>query len=126
MRRVFRPAAALLLLLIAACTPATEPERRSLIGSWSSTEFGTTTVRMTLTETAREVRGAGSWIEPNRALAFHVEGAHAERAVALILLFPQAEAVSFRGAFTDAATLVGTLTGGRFREEPITFVRDVP
>lgn len=124
---MWRPGALAILLLTTltlACKGPAEPERRSLIGSWTSTDLGNSTViHMTLTETAREVRGAGSWIEPTRALAFRVEGAHAEQMVALFLQFQTEAAVGFRGEFRDQHTLSGTLTGGGFRERSITFLR---
>ena len=120
------PLAVLLLTTLSlACRGPAEPERRSLIGSWTSTDVGDNTViQMTLTETAREVRGAGSWLEPTRALAFRVEGAHAEQRVALFLQFQSQESVGFQGRFTDQNTLSGALTGGGFRERPVTFQRE--
>lgn len=122
------PLAALLLTTLAlACRGPAEPERRSLIGSWSSDDLGNSTlIRMTLTETAREVRGAGSWLEPTRALAFRVEGAHAEQMVALFLQFQTEESIGFQGEFTDQNTLQGTLTGAGFRNQALTFQRDTP
>lgn len=110
-------------LALTACSEPSGPERRSLIGTWTSTGFSAATVRLTLTESARNVNGAGSWVEATQARAFRVTGVHAEQVVSLIFQFQNAADLNFRGEFTAEHTLVGTLTGGDFREQPITFER---
>lgn len=116
----------LYLLLAGGCQNPTDTERRSLIGQWTSTGFAGNTVQMTLTEVAREVDGAGSWVGPESANAFRVSGAHAEETVSLLFQFKYLEDINFLGEFTDEDTLVGTLTGGEYRDRPITFVRVEP
>lgn len=114
------------LVLAAGCQDPTGSERRSLIGRWTSSGFATTSVEMTLTEVAREVDGAGSWLDPDLATAFRVTGAHADESVSLLLEFEDRPDLNLRAEFTDEDTLVGTLTGGEFRDRPITFVRVDP
>lgn len=110
-------------LLLAACGNPSEPERRSIIGEWRAMGPGLTQVQMTLTETARAVAGAGSWVEVAEAHAFRVTGAHAERSVSLLLDFDGMPDVNFRGRFSDEDTMDGSLNGGAIRGLEIQFVR---
>lgn len=127
MRKLLAFAPLFCVLLLSACQSPTENERRSLAGHWTSTTLAATTVRMTITEVARSVEGAGSWVDPNRATAFAVSGAHAEESVSLLFEFRETPSlmpnVNFLGVFRDKDTLEGTFTGGAFRGVPVTFVR---
>src|SRR5690606_14841971 len=113
----------LLSLLAAGCDDPTGSERRSLLGLWTSSDFGPATIRMTLSEVGRSVEGAGSWLTAEAAMAFGVSGAHAEETVSLLFDLEGTPDVTFTGEFTDEDTLEGTLTGGALREVPITFAR---
>ena len=123
MRKLLALPLLLVVLLASACDNPTGSQRRTLIGRWTSSEFGEGTVQMTLTEVAREVNGAGSWLRPDRATAFRVSGAHADETVSLLLEFRDGYDINFTGQFTDANTLQGSLVGGGFRDVPVTFVR---
>lgn len=113
----------LCVLLAAGCDDPTGSSRRSLLGLWTSSDFASATIRMTLAEIGRSVEGAGSWVSPDAALAFRVSGAHAEETVSLLFNLEDAPDVTFTGEFTSEDTLEGTLTGGALREVPITFTR---
>lgn len=124
MRRFHSIVPIVLLATVTACQGTTVPERREISGSWASRDFGGGTIRMTVSETAREVRGAGSWITPTEAFAFNVSGALATDEVALLLAFGERTDVSFQGFFQDDDVIVGTLTGDGFRQAPVTFDRE--
>lgn len=111
------------VLFAVGCNNPTGTQRRSLIGLWTSSQFGNGTVQMTLTEVAREVRGAGNWVRPDQAIAFGISGAHADETVSLLFEFKYEFDINFVGRFTDENTLQGSLTGGTFRGVPVTFVR---
>ena len=112
------------VLIAAGCDNPAGTERRNLAGTWASVTVPGATLRMTITEVARSVQGAGSWLDPNQAIAFRVSGAHAEEVVSLLFEFESIPDVNFSGQFSDANTLQGTLTGGTFRALPVTFVRE--
>ena len=119
---------ALLLLLaiggLTACQTATTPERRELLGSWASSGFPGATIRMTVTETARAVQGAGSWLTLNGAEAFQVSGAFASDEVSLHFEFDGRPDINFQGYFEEADILVGHLTGDEYRRQPIRLERE--
>ena len=112
------------VLIAAGCDTPAGTERRSLVGTWTSTTAPGATLRMTVTEVARSVQGAGSWLDTDQAVAFRVSGAHAEEVVSLLFEFKSTPDVNFTGRFSDANTLQGTLTGGTFRGLPFTFLRE--
>ena len=109
----------LLLFPIAACQGTNVPEQRDLLGSWISTGFAQGTIRMTLTETARAVEGAGSWVTTTSAEAFGVSGAVADDEVSLLLEFDGRADINFQGAFTDDDVIEGVLSGSGFQRTPI-------
>lgn len=113
-----------LVLMGVGCDNPTGNERRSLVGLWTSSGFAPATVQMTLTEVARTVEGAGSWVDPASATAFAVSGAHAEETVSLLFVFKDLPSVNFLGEFVDEDVMEGVLTGGPFRATPIRFERE--
>lgn len=123
MRRTILLLPFLVLAAFTACQTTTVPERRELLGSWESKGFPGATVRMTLSETARAVRGAGSWLTLLEADAFSVDGALAVDEVSLLFDFDTRPAINFQGYFEDEDVLVGTLTGDGYRRQRITFER---
>lgn len=112
-----------LLLLLTACQTSTTPERREILGSWSSRDFAGGTITMTLTETARAVAGAGSWTTPTEAFAFEAIGALAEDEVSLLFRFAERADINFQGHFDDDDVLDGELTGDGLRGVPVIFDR---
>ena len=112
------------LLVLGGCQTAAAPERRELLGSWLSNDVPGVIIRMTVSETARSVEGAGSWTQAQAADAFRVTGALARDEVALHLDFDSRVDLSFQGYFTDEDNLSGTLSGGPFRQTTITFQRE--
>ena len=121
MRRI--PLLLPLLLLITACQTSTTPERREILGSWTSRNFTGGSIRMTLAETARAVAGAGSWTTPTEAFAFEAIGAIAGDEVSLLFRFAERPDVNFQGYFDDDDVLKGDLTGDGLRGVPVTFER---
>lgn len=114
-----------LLLATVGCSSTTGPVNRDLAGTWVSEDFAPAIIRMTISEIALEVNGAGSWVTAQTALPFAVSGAHVEGRIALLFTFQYDLEVGFEGEFLDEDTLEGVLVGGaaEFRSEPITFVR---
>lgn len=118
-----------LLLASAACDNPTEPTTFSVVGSWVSADPDSLQIRMTISETARTISGAGNWMTPNRVLAFRVTGAHVARRISLLLDFDDAPDINFYGEFEETASDTLTILGGRlyggggFRGLPIVFVR---
>ena len=129
MRRLpFIPLLALLLGGTAACDSPSEPKSFSIIGDWTSTQIDTLQIRMTLSETARSVNGAGSWLTPGTAMAFRVSGAHVARSISLLFDFDDRPDVNFHGEFQETASdtltlLTGRLYGGTYRGNQVVFVR---
>lgn len=111
-----------LLLGTVGCDNSTGPERRSLLGLWTSTGFEAS-ITLTLNETARNVTGTGRYVGTDRAEGFRVSGTHAEESVALNFEYDGAGDMNFLGEFTNADELQGTLVGGGLRGQPITFRR---
>ena len=111
-----------LLLTLAGCSSSTGPERRSLVGLWTSSGFEAS-ITITLSETARNVTGAGRYVAPTRAEGFRVVGTHAEESVALNFEFEGPGDMNFLGEFVDEDEMQGTLVGGGLRGQPITFRR---
>jgi hypothetical protein len=126
-----RPLALLALVFVAlgaACeNPAQTRTEFSVIGFWSTTDLDTLDIQMTLSETARAINGAGSWVTPTRALAFRVSGARVGRGTSLFFEFGGADNVSFNGEFlqtaNDTLTMAGQLWGGAYRGSRVVFVR---
>ena len=130
MRRSFVLSFFALLLFSAACdTPADPADDFSIIGHWTTTAVDTLDIRMTLSETARTVGGAGSWVTSTEALAFKVAGAHVGRSISLLFEFGDGPDVNFHGEFVETAsdtlTMAGQLFGGRYRGSSIVFVRRI-
>jgi hypothetical protein len=116
----------ILALWLGACQGTTVPERRDLLGTWSTEELPGVVIRMTLAETARSVDGAGSWLGPDQALAFRVSGAVARDELSLFLDFNGLEAMNFQGRFQSADVLQGRLNGRGFRDHSVSFTRSNP
>lgn len=114
----------LLTVVAAGCQNTTVPERRDIFGSWISRSFPEGTLRMTLTETARAVEGAGSYVTETTAEAFRASGALADDEISLLLEFDTRENVNFQGVFTDEDTIEGSLTGGGFSRVPVVLARE--
>lgn len=113
-----------LALSLLGCQNATVPEQRDIFGSWISRSFPGGTVRMTLTETARAVEGAGSFVTPTSADAFGASGALADDEISLLFDFDSRENVNFQGYFSDDDVMEGTLSGGGFNQTAIIFDRE--
>ena len=123
--RLFLPVAA---LLAGACNNPSAPTTAFTVsGQWTTQTADSLNIRMTLSETARQVNGAGSWITSARVQAFRVTGARFEDEVSLLFEFGDAPAVTFQGTFGDtpgdSTLLNGNLFGGAFRGAGIIFVR---
>lgn len=105
-----------LLLAGAACSSPAEPVDASIVGDWTSTGIDTVAIRMTLSETAREIHGAGSWVTPTRQMAFEVSGAQVAESISLLFQFKFSENIHFHGEFlrtaSDTLTMAGELIGG--------------
>ena len=119
---------AILVLLLAACENPSAPRDFSIVGNWISTGVDTLDVRFTLSETARTITGAGSWLTPSRAMAYRISGAHVARQISLLLEFDEGPDINFQGEFQESASdtltlLTGRLYGGTYRGYPIVFVR---
>ena len=130
MRRVFLLPFFALMLVYAGCdTPTNTGSDFSVLGHWKTQEVDTLDVRMTLSETARSVAGAGSWVTASEASAFKVVGAHVGRSISLLFEFGDGPDVNFHGEFSETAgdslTMVGELNGGRFRGTRILFEREI-
>ena len=113
----------------AACSSPAEPVDASIIGDWRSTGIDTVDIRMTLSETAREINGAGSWVTPTQQVAFEVRGAQVAQSISLLFQFKYNENIHFHGEFlrtaSDTLTMAGELIGGTYRGNSIVFVRRV-
>ena len=119
-----------LLMFSAGCdTPADTGVDFSVLGHWTTTAVDTLDIRMTLSETARNVSGAGSWLTTREALAFRVAGSHVGRSISLLFEFGDTSDITFHGEFlqtaNDSLTMAGQLYGGRFRGSRIVFVRRI-
>ncbi len=121
---IHRIAGVLLLLSALGCQNSNLPERRDVFGSWVSRSLPDGTIRMTLTETARAVEGAGSFVTGNSADAFAATGAIADDEVSLLFRFDDRGNINFQGYFPDDDVMEGTLTGGGFNRLPVIFDRE--
>jgi hypothetical protein len=114
-----------LLLAGAACSSPAAPVDASIIGDWTSVGIDTLDIQMTLSETAREINGAGSWVTPTQQMAFEVRGAQVAQSISLLFQFKYSENIHFHGEFlrtaSDTLTMSGELIGG----SSIVFVRRV-
>src|SRR5687768_12847343 len=125
------PASLILAFLLAgaACSSPAAPDDASIIGDWISTGIDTVDIQMTLSETAREINGAGSWVTPTQQVAFEVRGAQVEQSISLLFQFKYSENIHFHGEFlrtaSDTLTMAGELIGGSYRGSDIVFVRRV-
>ena len=130
MRRPMLPPLLLALLCAgAACSSPAAPVDASIIGDWASTGIDTLDIQMTLSETAREINGAGCWVTPTQQMAFEVRGAQVAQSISLLFQFKYSENIHFHGEFLrtaeDTLTMKGELIGGTFRGSDIIFVRRV-
>jgi hypothetical protein len=118
-----------MLLAGAACSSPAEPVDASIIGDWTSTGIDTVHIQMTLSETAREINGAGSWVTPTQQAAFEVRGAQVAQSISLLFQFKYNENIHFHGEFlrtaNDTLTMAGELIGGSYRGNSIVFIRRV-
>lgn len=105
------------LTAILGCQGTTTPERRELSGSWETTAFPGATIRMTLTETAREVRGAGSWLTVVDAYGFGIGGALTGDEFSLLFTFDNRPDINFQGSFDGEDILKGRFAGDGYRRE---------
>lgn len=117
------------LLASAGCDTPSEPASFSIIGHWTSSAVDTLDIQMTISEAAREVNGAGSWVTPTQAMAFRVSGAHVEQSISLLFEFGDGPDVNFHGEFletaSDTLTMAGRLYGGSYRGSSIVFIRRI-
>ena len=118
-----------LLMAGAACSSPAEPVDASIIGDWTSIGIDTLDIQMTLSETAREINGAGSWVTPTQQMAFEVRGAQVAQSISLLFSFKDTPNIHFHGEFlrtaSDTLTMSGELIGGSYRGARIVFVRRV-
>ena len=118
-----------LLLAGAACSSPAAPDDVSIIGDWTSTGIDSVDIRMTLSETAREINGAGSWLTATEQMAFEVRGAQVAQSISLLFAFKESPNIHFHGEFlrtaSDTLTMSGELIGGSYRGNRIVFVRRV-
>jgi hypothetical protein len=118
-----------LLLGSAACSSPSAPADVSIIGDWTSTGIDTVDIQMTLSETARAISGAGSWLTPTQQMAFEVRGAQVAQSISLLFEFKDTPNIHFHGEFlstaSDTLTMVGELIGGSYRGSSIVFVRRI-
>lgn len=111
-------------LLLSACSNSTEPRIYSIAGTWRSVGLAGVDIEMTLVETARAIVGAGYWTTATTSDAFRTSGANVGTSASLLLDFDGREDVNFTGRFeeeSDETRLVGTLHGGGFRAQPVSF-----
>jgi hypothetical protein len=129
MRRPFRLALSALVLLAAACSTPSTPVDISVNGHWVSIGLDTVAIQMTMSETARTINGAGSWVTPGRAMAFQISGAHVAQSISLFFSFGDHPPVNFHGEFvttaSDTLTMTGQLDGGSYRGASVVFVRKI-
>lgn len=117
------------LLLAVGCSNPSAPDEVSIIGDWTSTGIDSLDIRMTLSETARAINGAGSWLTPTQQLAFQVQGAQVAQSISLLFAFKDTPNIHFHGEFlrttSDTLTMTGELIGGSYRGSRIVFVRRI-
>ena len=117
----------LFFVLATGCSDPTGSEGRTADRQWASTGFASTTIEMGLTEVARSVEGAGSWVGRPRWRPPSASPGPTPKG-------PSRSSSSSRTAPTSTSSAssptrtpsTGTLTGGDFRDRPITFVRVEP
>lgn len=105
------------------CQGTTIPERRDIVGSWETKAFTGATIRMTLTETARSVAGAGSWLTVEDDYGFQATGALAIDEVSLYFDFDERPGITFQGYFSEDDVIMGAFTGDGYRRTQVTFER---
>ena len=129
MRKPFLFPLLLLLLAGSACSSPAAPDDVSIIGDWTSTGIDSVQIQMTLSETAREINGAGSWLTDTQQMAFEVRGAQVAQSISLLFAFKYSSNIHFHGEFlrtaSDTLTMTGELIGGTYRGERIVFVRRI-
>ena len=128
MRRSWRLSLLAILMTAGACDNPSQPNTRfSVLGQWTTTAADSLEIRMTLSETTRQIHGAGSWVTPTRQEAFAVTGARADDDISLHLNIEAAVDVTFQGEFRDtpgdSTLMIGQLFGGIYRGTGIVFVR---
>jgi len=125
MLKVARSVVALLLLsvFVAACNDDQGPKIPSMSGTWSG-YIGGITFSLTLTEDKdRRVEGSGSVSASSTAIAFTVTGNHVHPNVTLTIKATGYYDLNFSGKYSGDNTIVGTLNGSGFVNEPLTFNR---
>lgn len=112
------------MIVFTGCDNDTGPDHGEIRGSWRSDGITELDVRMTLTEMARAVEGAGSWTDATDSHAFRVTGALATDQFSLYFNFSDRADVAFEGRFVGDDRLNGVFTGGEFVDTPVIFGRD--
>lgn len=127
MRRPFLPFLLVLILLAAGCGDSTGPESFPISGTWRSIGLADVVFGVTIVETARAVEGAGHLISGEQASACRVIGANDGQRASLLFDFDDRDDINFEGEFDreDGETvLIGSLHGGGYSGEQVTFVRE--
>lgn len=108
----------LLVLALGACTDLVGPGARSLEGRWSARVDGET-VRITLTDDSRGIRGSGEWGRDH----VYVTGDRRYDEVYLFFEFSRYNPIELEGrAFSGE--IEGRLYGSGYRGDPVRFERD--
>lgn len=108
----------LLMLVLGACTDFAGPGRRSLDGMWSARVDGET-VRITLTEDARGIRGSGEWGWDR----VYVTGDRFHDEVYLVFEFGQYNPIELEGQ-VFSGEIDGRLYGSGYHGDLVRFRRD--
>lgn len=106
-----------LVLALAACSDATEPER-SIAGRWAGLAVGIN-FDFVVTDQAGAIRGTGTALAAALSLALSLEGTHVHPDVSITMSAPGYEPINFSGTVTGRQ-MSGTLNGSGFHSEQLT------